>query len=679
MNARLYLTFFLLLLVACRDEPPSTSPTPQPNLPPQATVVSPLPTAIASQYAVAEGGLSGWFSSGQTADLMLSGLGFNQTGGSLLFNHPGQIATDGKHLLLADRNNNRVLIWNQLPDSNRPPDLILGQADDHSNNPGTGSHQMNWPVALSVGGGKLAVADSYNHRVLIWLTFPTQNGQAADLIMQTAGGEGQPLFRIEWPWGVWTDGNRLAITSTMGQSAVLIWNSFPTQPGQPPDLTLTADGQFGTPRGITSDGHYLLVGDHNPRFEPQPQQQLISQNVTFGWTSWPTSDRPADFTLDGWLQGSFNEAGQLLMAPTTGNTISVWDEPPTATRPEPDWLLGGNNGYSFFSGDGSGVAMASGRVYIALSNGNKIVGYNTMPTHASQLPDFAIGAPDITTNSLDSHFIISNPVVASNGNALFASSDFDRRLYVWRQLPNESNAPPDWVYPLPGAPWDNALWGNSLILAGQHNIIGWTTTLPVAGQPADWLVEGSLGGVSFQDIKGVALDDRYFYLADQPANAIYVWEGLPIQGEAPVFTLNVEAPGRLASDGQYLTMVLGGGSGVGILAVADLAAGAVPAGIRNQAGQPHLFNLPGEAMTVNGRLLVADTGNNRVLIWNELADALAYQPADIVLGAADLQDRTAEIGADKLFWPASLAFDGSYLWVGEFKFSERILRFSVQP
>jgi len=35
-----------------------------------------------------------------------------------------------------------------------------------------------------------------------------------------------------------------------------------------------------------------------------------------------------------------------------------------------------------------------------------------------------------------------------------------------------------------------------------------------------------------------------------------------------------------------------------------------------------------------------------------------------------------QIGIDKLFWPGAVSFDGNYLWVGEFKFSGRILRFS---
>ena len=136
---------------------------------------------------------SGWFQTGQDADIMLSGIDFNNTGGALLFNHPGVVASDGTHLLLADRNNNRVLIWNKLPTGNTPPDLVLGQKDFTANNPGTGLDQMNWPVSVSVGGGKVVITDTYNDRILIWNSFPTKNGQSADLVINSVQGNKQQL------------------------------------------------------------------------------------------------------------------------------------------------------------------------------------------------------------------------------------------------------------------------------------------------------------------------------------------------------------------------------------------------------------------------------------------------------------------------------------------------------
>ena len=149
---------------------------------------------------------------------MLSGIDFNDAGGPLLFNHQGVIASDGTRLFLADRNNNRILIWNELPTGNTAPDLVLGQEDFYTNNPGTGLDEINWPVGLSAGGGKLVATDTYNHRILIWNSMPTRNAQPADLEV-TQG--------IRWPWAVWTDGEKLVVAST-GAGKVLIWNTFPT-------------------------------------------------------------------------------------------------------------------------------------------------------------------------------------------------------------------------------------------------------------------------------------------------------------------------------------------------------------------------------------------------------------------------------------------------------------------
>ena len=57
-------------------------------------------------------------------------------------------------------------------------------------------------------------------------------------------------------------------------------------------------------------------------------------------------------------------------------------------------------------------------------------------------------------------------------------------------------------------------------------------------------------------------------------------------------------------------------------------------------------------------------------------EGVAGRPADALLGASDTQDRTPGIARNKLFMPGSLAWGGGYLWVGEFKFSTRILRYS---
>ena len=59
-----------------------------------------------------------------------------------------------------------------------------------------------------------------------------------------------------------------------------------------------------------------------------------------------------------------------------------------------------------------------------------------------------------------------------------------------------------------------------------------------------------------------------------------------------------------------------------------------------------------------------------------LDDALAGRPSDLVLGADDRNEMVPELTRNQFFWPGAIAFDGTYLWVGEFKFSGRLLRFS---
>jgi len=87
------------------------------------------------------------------------------------------------------------------------------------------------------------------------------------------------------------------------------------------------------------------------------------------------------------------------------------------------------------------------------------------------------------------------------------------------------------------------------------------------------------------------------------------------------------------------------------------------------------LNLPQGVLVYDNHLFVGDTGFNAVHVWTDINDAINGKDADIFLGE---KGRTPKIGTDMLFWPATLTFDGGYLWVGEFKFSERLLRFSVK-
>jgi len=634
----------------------------------------------------------GFFVTEQDADLMLSGIDFNNAGDPLLFNHNGGIATDGTHLILADRNNNRILIWNTLPEGNEEPNIVLGQKDFYTNNPGNGSDELSWPIAVATDGTHLIVADTWNHRILIWNSFPTENGQAADLVLETPEKPHDERGDLKWPWAVWTDGKKLVVTSTQA-GQVFIWNEFPTENNQEPDVIL-ANVDLGTPRSIASDGTHLAIGDHNARGTPSTPG---GAKGTFFWNTFPTEDdQPYDFFVSnpfrmGEEQASDAIGGEWMFGPTvtedgklfalTNGVFLIWNAFPESEDDAPDLVLGDYSGYDFGgsqTGDGSGVAVAGEKVFISLANGNKVVVYNEIPTEISQKPDFALGSPNIDTNTFYSHYSITNGIPASNGESLFVASDFDAKLSVWKQIPDESGAYPDFVYNLSMRPLDSDLFEDTFVLAGHETVSIWDE-LPLKGQQPDRVYEGSIGNVLLQNLYGVALDDKYFYLSDKTAKKVYVYEGIPEADDNPVFTFSLDdAPGKLSSDGTYLVVGAPDPSDhdIEIYRIADISEESEPIILQSLG----TFNSPAGVHVFGGQLFVSDTLNNHVYIWKDIEDAIALKKPDVVLGEQVRTEKEIlpQIGKNKLFWPTSIWFDGSYLWVSELKFSFRILRFSPQ-
>jgi hypothetical protein len=614
-----------------------------------------------------------WFTTGQNADLMLSGVDFNNTGGPYLYNHPSGIASDGTRFLLCDRFNNRVLVWNSLPIQwNTPPDLVLGQSTFTSNNPGTTKSSLNWPGNVSVGSnGVVVVADTENDRILIWRQFPTQNAQAASVSISLPVLTPPQTMRLEWPWGVWTDGMRVAAVATRG-AALLFWNSLPTVDDQQPDYMIRLP-QFGTPRNISTDGStYFFVGDHNAG-------ATGNQPATYFWNSYPTqANQPYNFYRSEWIKGTKLPDGKLVAGGLSN--VYVWNTMPTSETQPPNLTV--TNGL-YKNGDGPDVVYAGGRLYINNYNGNNVHVFNTIPTFSTQIPDFAIGSPLVQVNTLDSIHYIQNPVLATDGVRLIATSDFDATLWIWSSFPQQSGRRPDIKIPLRSfglAPWDNAIHSGRIVVAGKRSIAIWNS-VPLQGEGPSRVFANSIGGVSFQELKGVALDSQYLYVADAQGS-IYVWAGLPVTGNESPYKV-ITAPGsplnHLHSDGSYLCAVVQSGTPtVYVYRVADIALPGAVQPFKTIASSALLrLNLPAGAITFDGSIAIANTSNNAVYIWRDINDAGDTNRV-VVLGQSSLGGRKPAIGINRLFMPASLVAIQDNLWVGEFKFSSRIVKYRKQ-
>ena len=92
------------------------------------------------------------------------------------------------HLVVADSGNHRVLVWHGIPDHDeQPADIVLGQPDGHTEGraaAGRGPERgMNLPTGVLVHDGRLIVADAWHHRILVWNTVPHASDAPPDLIL----------------------------------------------------------------------------------------------------------------------------------------------------------------------------------------------------------------------------------------------------------------------------------------------------------------------------------------------------------------------------------------------------------------------------------------------------------------------------------------------------------------
>ncbi|ODQ86566.1 NHL repeat-containing protein [Mycolicibacterium holsaticum] len=101
---------------------------------------------------------------------------------------PRGVFLGSDHLVVADSGNHRVLVWHGYPGHDeQPANIVLGQPDGHTEGKAAGGRGpergMNLPTGVLVHQGRLIVADAWHHRILIWNSVPERSDVAPDLIL----------------------------------------------------------------------------------------------------------------------------------------------------------------------------------------------------------------------------------------------------------------------------------------------------------------------------------------------------------------------------------------------------------------------------------------------------------------------------------------------------------------
>ena len=192
--------------------------------------------------------LGGTHAAGTLADAPIESI---RPAADSLFGPRGAAVTSDGALWVADTGHHRLLGWRRLPETDRTAaDRLIGQPDfAHEGRNARGAvsaHRFNVPTGVCACGDGLAVADAWNHRVLIWQRAPNASHQPADCVLGQSdfthaainrGGDRPRADSLYWPYGVHWDGARLWVADT-GNRRVLRWDSLPRHNGQPADQVL---------------------------------------------------------------------------------------------------------------------------------------------------------------------------------------------------------------------------------------------------------------------------------------------------------------------------------------------------------------------------------------------------------------------------------------------------------
>lgn len=290
-----------------------------------------------------------------------------------------------------------------------------------------------------------------------------------------------------------------------------------------------------------------------------------------------------------------------------------------------------------------------GRVLaVADTDNNRVLLWRGIPAVNGQPADIAVGQADLKSNA-----IVRPPTAASlagpqgvwiqDGRLMVADTSNDRVL-IWNSIPTSNGQKAD-------------------VVLGQSDF----TIVPpqnLAQKPFEPKATTLLSPTS------VTSDGRRVYVSDLGHNRVLIWNSIPNRNQQPADV---------------------------VIGQADMTAGMAnnvkglcqPAGKDDKGADTYwgrckaTLSFPRFALSDGRRLFIADGGNDRVLVFNQVptdsgasADIILGQIADTINQVSDSAEPLRRSSSDSLSTPLGLAWDGTNLYVTD-PFNRRVMVFSV--
>ena len=201
--------------------------------------------------------------------------------------------------------------------------------------------------------------------------------------------------------------------------------------------------------------------------------------------------------------------------------------------------------------------------------------------------------------------------------------------------------------------------GNKVYVADEANsrILIWNTITPIAGSSADVVLgqpnftsnavnNGGITARSLGYAESVFSDGTHLFAVDWQNNRVLIWNTIP--------TTNFQ-PADVVVGQPDMTSGLGNNGGIGARTLLE----------------------PESVYSDGVKLVVTDTGNNRVLIWNTIPTS-NFQPANIVVGQPNMVSQAAGFTGSELNSPYFSSIQQGRLAISDFN-NHRILIWNTIP
>lgn len=610
---------------------------------------------------------------------------------------PVDVHFDGvnNQLWVTDGGNNRVLVWSDVFDAagltltdGSPADLVLGQTSmvgKSANQGGTSptSRTLSSPAGIHVEDGQVAVADSGNHRVLIWSSIPTSDNAAASTVL------GQSNFIS----GLENRGGAAAADTLSGPTDVFLDSDFVLNANT--GVVLVADA--GNNRGLAFETSAPASGASADRVIGQAVGDFatVTAATTATGLSNPTgiyavedaatdkiyvadqgNHRVMAYVFDGTSATAF-----AAVTPATGVAIGQADD---VTGTDNQGGTPGTNTMSFPARVTSTVtsdSMVTAQLFVADSENHRVLNFAMLPTANDTDADSFQGQPTDTSSFPNGH-LMNRPaaIVISNGRMVVADEG-NNRVLIYNSVPSTGNPDPD-------------------VILGQANMF---STLANQG--------GTASASTMSGPQAIATDGTRLVVADTGNNRVLVFNDISVLvtgdaadsvlGQANATTTDPNAGGISAAtlDGPCGVNIFGTRLSVcdrdnnrvlvfddvtALLAFAtsaDLVLGQADF-VSNLANRGSgvtgaTLSAPRGVSVLDSRLYVSDTDNNRVLVWTSFPTTNG-RVANFAIGQNNLASDTATAGTSGMNGPRSVASDGTRLVVSDTG-NNRVLFFEAIP